>query len=380
MADDQDEVVIVGNHGEYHFPAGMDPKKAAQVVRNKELEAANATPLKEPTTKVGGMLKGFFDTYKLKGADDPNAPLNKGLQDYESKQPKPGAYEKFMSDPIAHPTGTMADDLLAPQNILGAIAMAMGSPAVRRGMGGAMEFAGDNVDLMKPLKMVGKLGTALKSGATPSTSVPVDRYLPNSGGIDPVPEPTASGRVPYASPTDLSSDAPSARLAGKAPTLNDVLVDALNASRDTTDPPKASMAPPDAETVGESSLRQSGTFKKSEKMGQPGGYTSGRPSVSDIPIREEPPTTDQGEAAPPVQPQASLEDTLYDMARKRMGIDAIRRLAPGPSRIPNAAQDRINTFNANQASDNDDDPLVKGIIAALTAGMSGKLLASQQQQ
>lgn len=49
MADQ--EVVIVGSDGTEHvFPAGMDPHRAAQVVRNHELKVKSEAPMKEPTT------------------------------------------------------------------------------------------------------------------------------------------------------------------------------------------------------------------------------------------------------------------------------------------------------------------------------------------
>jgi hypothetical protein len=61
MADD--EVVIVDHTGHEHvFPAGFDPRKAGQIVRNKGLEIANATPLKAPSDRWSGIRKSVGET------------------------------------------------------------------------------------------------------------------------------------------------------------------------------------------------------------------------------------------------------------------------------------------------------------------------------
>lgn len=56
------DFVIVGTDGtEHHFPDGMDPKTAIQVVKNGELKATNQKPLQEPTTFWSGAAKGAND-------------------------------------------------------------------------------------------------------------------------------------------------------------------------------------------------------------------------------------------------------------------------------------------------------------------------------
>lgn len=61
MADQ--EVVIIGEDGTEHvFPAGFDPKKAAGIVRNAPLMAANAKPLQETTDPIAAAGASLRDT------------------------------------------------------------------------------------------------------------------------------------------------------------------------------------------------------------------------------------------------------------------------------------------------------------------------------
>src|SRR5262245_33422262 len=80
---------------------------------------------------------------------------------------------------------------------------------------------------------------------------------------------------------------PPPRLAGKAPTLSDALQVALEEARKGDMPTSVSLKPEPTATEA-ATLRQSGTFPKKQpgpatgkgKLGQPGGYSSGRPSTT----------------------------------------------------------------------------------------------------
>lgn len=67
--DEAPEVVILGTDGTEHvFPPGFDPKRAAQIVRQQTLKAANAAPLTEPSTYGAGVLKSVGDTAARTGS------------------------------------------------------------------------------------------------------------------------------------------------------------------------------------------------------------------------------------------------------------------------------------------------------------------------
>lgn len=182
----------------------------------------------------------------------------------------------------------------------------------------------------------------------------------------------------------------------KAPTLEDALMEALTSGE--AEKPALSTAAPEATTAGEGALKQSGKFGKSGSLGQAGGYSSGRPSTQPASIEQalqdelggrvsdvspeavavpasEPPasasaphTTSRVQeyisGSQPIDPKDLAPD---DWARLRQqfgakklsemtGVpaDEIRtKLAPGPSRIPTEAQERIDAFNARQAQQRD---------------------------
>ena len=69
-------------------------------------------------------------------------------------------------------------------------------------------------------------------------------------------------------------------------------------------------------------------------------------------------------------------DTLPRAAAK----ENITRLAPGPSKVPTAAQERIDAFNMKQRMGEDEDPIAKVLIGTILSGLSGKMLAHSQDQ
>lgn len=249
--------------------------------------------------------------------------------------------------------------------------------------------------------ILGKAGTPPPQ--TPFNELPLHRQM------EMMPETAAPVRGASEPPiTNLGSEtAPKPapiRLAGKAPTVEDGIMQALEEARQG-DASSVSTAAPDATTAGEGSLKQSGKFGKSGNLGQAGGYSSGRPSTQPSTLEEalqgelggqtpdvspeavavpasEPPASEAsaphttGEATTgrmqeiisgnqPIDPEKLTPQNWLDLRQQfgakklsqMTGVDAdvIRtKLAPGPSRIPTEAQTRINEFDARQALGRDE--------------------------
>lgn len=107
-----------------------------------------------------------------------------------------------------------------------------------------------------------------------------DPYMPNVGaGGDG--GPVSGDRTPYIGTSpDMAQPNPNAggqlRPGVRASTLEEELIAGLK--QEMGDKVNKMNAAPGQETVGAGPTRQSGTFPKGEVVGQPGGYTSGRPS------------------------------------------------------------------------------------------------------
>lgn len=181
-------------------------------------------------------------------------------------------------------------------------------------------------------------------GEIPETPAPID---PRGGG------PIASGVEDVRrSPSDV-------RVAGKAPKLEEVLNDVLTESMGQ-EPPGSVGLPTSPEPSG-GAIRQSGKFGKSQSLGQPGGYSSGLPPVSETRYQEILGGKPEG-GTPPIEPPPTLDPAIVaeerrmygsDEAAKRLGIpvEEVLRLAPGPSRTPITAEERIHaaSMGANQS-------------------------------
>lgn len=255
---------------------------------------------------------------------------------------------------------------------------------------------------MPPL--VEKVSPRVMPPLVPETQVP--RQMPplaegasktprDAGAIAPSPAPQPNVMGPLAERTSnvpremppLASHAPtptasSPRLAGKAPTLEDELTRMMESLREPTDS-RITNLPPEATTAGEGATRQSGKFKRSESLGQSGGYTSGRPSIT--PTRADEmlgklggrdltsPSVPEAASTPAARPMASHtapEVTAIDpkevapgewqslrnhYGSKRLsqltGIpqDEIQRLAPKKPGLPTEVEQRIqDTINKNR--------------------------------
>lgn len=172
------DFVIVGSDGtEHHFPEGMDPKAAIQVVKNGELKAANARPLSEPTTFAAGAAKG---------ANDYATELGQGM--FESAaHPKTAGDIAGLLLPTTLGAGGMLKGLRAVSE-----SEPMGNKMVRGGVNltrKGTEAAGKAADAIPatsvyapgklPLKMVQGAGRMLPEERT---MLGVDSNLPNKSG------------------------------------------------------------------------------------------------------------------------------------------------------------------------------------------------------
>lgn len=149
---------------------------------------------------------------------------------------------------------------------------------------------------------------------------------------------------------------------GKAPTLEETLLQALTDAAGGESPSLVSSHPSTLETAGEGGLKQSGKFGKSGSMGQAGGYSSGRPSISDTHYDEmlnkvggktktayhdiTGPEWHSGET--PGSPQARSAQTLHE-AEGSMSSDFKRKM---------------------------EDPLASLLISLLGGGSAGALMSS----
>lgn len=179
-------------------------------------------------------------------------------------------------------------------------------------------------------------------GDLPDTAAP---EMARGGG------PPATGReAVQRSPADV-------RLAGKAPTVDDALMNALQDAMGGEKPMAVSHTP-EPTAVGEGATKQSGKFKRSDSLGQAGGYSSGRPSTQPI----------EPVASHPQPAPLTAEEAAGDLRRGLGSRDAgaqldgspaqrketIRDLAPGPSQTPFEAEHRIQDARGKAAQGTDD--------------------------
>lgn len=112
---------------------------------------------------------------------------------------------------------------------------------------------------------------------TPFNERPLYQQMEEMSNVGPTPNGRQGMPVPAHKSPPMSTTAPP-RLAGKAPTVEQALEDALQRARGSEPPTHISSAPEPTMTDG-GATRQSGKFGKSQSLGQPGGYSSGRPST-----------------------------------------------------------------------------------------------------
>lgn len=173
----------------------------------------------------------------------------------------------------------------------------------------------------------------------------------------------------------LTPDAPAGRLTGKkATTLSEELTNSLEEVRRSPADSRMNSMPPEQGITPGGSTKQSGKFKKSDSLGQAGGFTSGRPAtMGDVPPNVDGLLEKLGGRAPAAGPKeaasslggargAATENALIDTSKttpaewlelrryygsKRLSQltgktpAEIKILAPGPSRVPLEVEQRI---------------------------------------
>lgn len=142
--------------------------------------------------------------------------------------------------------------------------------------------------------------------------------------------------------------------------------------------------PTDGDITPGGPFRQSGKFGKSGSLGQPGGYSSGNPATrlesvdrgAEAVAGPEGALPSGGAASPsiPGKPKLTAAETaemlrrLYgsrdasgmlfgsggDTLARSQAVEAVKRLAPGPSQMPLAAEARINAASGKAASEPQD--------------------------
>ena len=288
-------------------------------------EAATVSAVRKP----GAMLKGMF---------------NKAMD------PVAGREREFMESPLFKQQGALPDVEGAARKIV-APTEATGTPFSQRPLYQQMEEMGD------------VMGTG----------------------------PTRQGGAPF---PPQAAPVQAGRVVGKAPTLEDELQSILEEARQPEQPMTVSGQPEQTMTAG-GPTKQSGKFGKSGNLGQAGGYTSGRPATGspgsgdvvgsgvaasipedassvtggDVTVTPEKPTLSAEETAQMLRRMYGSRDAsrmLYGSGENTLGrpdaIDAIKRLSPGPSQVPLAAEARI------RAAAGEDAPNLEGLLRAIIEG------------
>lgn len=132
---------------------------------------------------------------------------------------------------------------------------------------------------------------------------------------------------------------------GKAPDLEDVLLEALGEARAPLDSRITGLPPETAVTAG-GVTRQTGTFPKSGKLGQPGGYSSGRPALTEAQYDDLTKRVGMGQRINDVTPSEGVrvgssipapttsesvaDEILESLGPERLSRESLRRDTMGP--------------------------------------------------
>lgn len=346
---DQDLIIVDDKGRDHTFPPGMDPKRAAQIVRNTLLQEANARPLHEPTTEGEGFRKSLTNT----------------------------------ATETAKGIGAGALAAVNPKNILKGV---MSLPSLMNPWGpevtSLVETARHPIEALKSLSdpktggnVIGGLLTALLLPKLPTRTM--------ARGAATVLEdiPQARGWVPGATP--IAKGLRKFGEGGPKPFHEQPLFRQMDEmGQDPISEGMSSTLPPSPDITPGGSFRQSGEFGKSGYAGQPGGYTSGRPAISDT--RYDELQNKFGGGAPegvgglgpslPLNPEGPVgatppsltADVPMSVAEERrmfgsqgaaspLGSAAdVRAMSPGPSRLPLEAELRMQETRRvmSQATDN----------------------------
>lgn len=200
----------------------------------------------------------------------------------------------------------------------------------------------------------------------PKDSGPIiDRYMPNVSTSEAPAMAVSHPHIPYGAPQEATPALDMARLSGKAPTLTEALQDALSGVMEGDKPGLVSSHPP-IETAGEGALRQSGKFGKSGSKGQPGGYSSGRPGMTDA------------EYDQILKKFGGREQTPYHSTADpewHSGAESGSPEAASANKLHKAEGEMSSDFRRKM-----DDPLASLLMSAILGGGSARLLSSHGDQ
>lgn len=180
----------------------------------------------------------------------------------------------------AHPTGVgdMLPLLIPSTAGTGELSLPSLLRGWKRMAGAGVDAAGGGSVLSKPGRFI---QGAWQEGKTPPP-IAVDHYSPNiSTAKRTASSPLPSEKVSYGAPEATPAMDIGRLTGGKAPTLEETLIEALTDASGGESPSLVSSHPSTLEVAGEGALKQSGKFGKSGSKGQAGGYSSGRPGISD---------------------------------------------------------------------------------------------------
>lgn len=305
------EVVIVDADGnEHHFPEGMDPKKAGEIVRGKA-----SSPM-----APAGSSDTIQARYRM-NTQEGSPGLIAGLMD--------------AGQGMAHPKGLLdLATLLVPSDL----GYGGGAKFVRELAGRsyqALKSAGQETTGIRnaatlPVRAFGKFRDALPS----SNAAAVEKFMgPESQVVRPT-QTTINGAdiIDRNMPKVRPAAVPKPPMA-KTPTLNEALDTAMTEAMGAKDPALRSTGAPAVEATAGGGYKQSWTKTKKQNLG---GYDSGNPSTTAAEANSVTPTVDNAVPTPPdiTKPEVWKEfvekdlSPNTDIAAQMADDDARRSLSP----------------------------------------------------
>lgn len=390
-----------------------DPQQA----KNEALKAANAKPLKEPTTKTGGILKGlnsYADELGRAGLEGMAHPKSAGdflglmlpgsrIPGLKATAAVPGTVEPIGNTALRAGARGAANVLDFTPNLIRSKAENRIVDALREAGGPPTKF--NDLPLVKqenffpetpapsPMR---KIAAPPMRPETPFHERPLYQQMEDLSA--PVHNPAADprGGGPIASGRENVRRSPSdVRIIGKAPSLEEVLNEALTAEMGGQPAGSASLPPEPSITPG-GATHQSGQFGRSQKVGQPGGYTSGRPAVSETRYQEmtgnlggEGAGTPPDAAIPPssgapsspadlmdpatIQEEVRMSGTRGAAARLGMTVEEVEAALGGTNRqLPLEAEQRMQDARGRAATMTDTSSGLEGLLRQILEARGGQ--------
>lgn len=403
-------------------PAGLSHDQFFALV-DKELGADD--PPSAKLAPVDGRL-AFRDPHPEQDEHEPDtfgAGFIKGLKREFDATSAPGA--KGMAHPQS--AGDFASLLLPSGLGMGRGGLSYLKELAKRSVG-ALGEAGTETKTLKdvatfPVRSWGKFADELKRDSLGVETA--QDTLKRLSTAAPAGTSKAVEHVPYATPTPKAPTPTAAtpRHVGKAPTVNEELQKALDEAMGMAETPEMSSMSPEPRPLAEGSFKQSWPKSKQQNLG---GYSvggnagsdreaydsimrrlgkeplpdemfpprSGEPvGAGDVELASEP-VSSGGSASPaPNKPKMTAAEVAAALRREYGSRDAgsmlygnsispaeraeaVKRLAPGPSQVPLAAERRIEEAQRRARGLPEDDDLLS-ILTALMAGGGATALSSR---